>query len=295
MFELRVLNGLHEGATLPLSGEAWALGNHDEADLQLCDENIQTQHASLVKQDDAWVVTPGQGEVYLAKGEQIKDGLSVEVDQPFQLSGVWLVVSEASAPWQTTGLIPLDATGKILTPKPKRFTFNPSFPVWFKPALAILSAMVVIVITGWFFSASPGKPHIENSKPIVADAEGLRSILSGKLEERDLNKVISIVGDNHGIELTGEVTKTQSAILNRLMQAMKNNYDIRIPLRNATTLKVLTLPFRIVEINAGKHANIVIEGGRRLFIGDMQSGFTLSGITKDTVQFTGPENISVKW
>ena len=38
MFELRVLEGLNQGAALPLFGEQWSLGCHADADLLLNDE-----------------------------------------------------------------------------------------------------------------------------------------------------------------------------------------------------------------------------------------------------------------
>jgi len=295
MFELRVLNGLHEGAALPLSGENWSVGNHEESDLQLCDGEIQSLHAKLSRIDSSWQLMP-EGEVFLAHGQPVKDAFSLDVDQPFQLSGVWLVVSEAESPWQSTSLIPVTPEGKI--PRPaftQRLTLKRTFPRWFKPALMLLSLMGVIIMTSWFFAGSGTATQSRNLKPVIADSDGLRSVLVRKLEDRDLTRVVSVSGDNHGVSLTGQVTKTQSAIVNRLMIAMKNTYQIRIPFTNATTLKVLTLPFRIVQITAGKHANIVIEGGKRLFIGDVEAGFTLSKITKDSVQFTGNQNISVAW
>ena len=33
MYELRVLDGLHQGAALPLFGEQWSLGANADADL----------------------------------------------------------------------------------------------------------------------------------------------------------------------------------------------------------------------------------------------------------------------
>jgi len=295
MFELRVLNGQHEGAALPLSGEQWDLGNHEENDLQLCDEAIASLHAKLSRIEQAWQLTPNEGEVFLAHGQPVTDTLSLDVDQPFMLSGVWLVVSDASAPWQSGSVIPVSTEGKLLNPIAGKLKLKPSLPAWFKPALIMLGILGGIVLTSWFFMATPTQTAPRNLKPILADADAVRGVLVRKLEDRELNHAVRIEGDNQGLSLTGQITKTQSAILNRLMVSLSNDYEIHVPLRNATTLKILALPFRIVQITAGKHANIVTESGRRMFIGDVEDGFTLSTITKNSVQFTGPENISVKW
>jgi len=294
MFELRVLNGLHEGAALPLSGENWAVGNREDSDLQLCDSNIEGLHARLSRQESRWELMPDQGEIYLAHGQPVIEGLTLDIDQPFQLSGVWLVVSDATSPWQSTSLIPVDNQGKI--PKPKtRPKIKVRLPLWYKSAVVTLSLLLGIMLTGWFFAAS--RPHIENKnmKPVIASAEGLESILIHKLQERDLTHAVTITHYMQGIYLTGDVTARQMDILNRLMMAMKNEYDSRIPFSNGTKRIRLKLPFRIVQITAGKHANIVTENGQRLFVGDHESGFTLTKITKDTVQFTGPSNITVAW
>jgi len=296
MYELRVLNGLHEGASLPLSGENWALGNHEESDLQLCDAEIQTLHAKLSRFEEAWQIEPGEGEVFLAHGQPVINTLSLEANQPFQLSGVWLVVSEADKPWSDSSLIPLISDGTLIEPSlTPKIKLKRKFPLWFKPAVIMLTILMGVILTGWFFNASPSQSKNTDPRPLIADADGLRAILARKLEERDLNKVVTIGGDARGITLNGEVTSTQLSIVNRLMRGLHVDYNIHVPLINDTTLKVLRLPFRIVQINAGKQANIVIEGGRRLFVGDAEDGFTLSKITPNAVQFTGPENISVKW
>jgi len=294
MFELRVLNGLHEGATLPLSGDAWELGNAEERDLQLCDNSIASLHAHLSREDERWQLTPKEGEVYLAHGEAVRDGLQLDLNQPFQLSGVWLVVSDASEPWASSSIVPINAAGVITQPKPKRISFN-RWPVWFKPALVIFGILSAIIVTGWLFTSSSKSVQQTDLKPVLADSDGLKAILARKLEERDLSKVVIVTGNNHGMALTGAVTPDQSGIVSRLMVSLRNDYDIRVPLNNATTIKKLTLPFRIVQITAGKHANVVIDGGQRMFIGDEHGGYTLSKITKDSVQFTGPESISVSW
>lgn len=56
MFELRVLDGLHQGAALPLFGEQWSIGAHAEADLVLSDPGIAEQHALLRLVGSSWSV-----------------------------------------------------------------------------------------------------------------------------------------------------------------------------------------------------------------------------------------------
>jgi len=47
MFELRVLDGQHQGAALPLFGEQWSMGAHPDTDLSLYDPGIAEWHVWL--------------------------------------------------------------------------------------------------------------------------------------------------------------------------------------------------------------------------------------------------------
>ena len=61
MFELRVLDGRHQGAALPLFGEQWSIGAHADADLVLNDPGIAEQHARLRLVDSNWSVQAEAG------------------------------------------------------------------------------------------------------------------------------------------------------------------------------------------------------------------------------------------
>lgn len=56
MFELRVLDGMHQGAALPLFGEQWSIGAHPDADLALYDPGIAERHVRLQCVDQRWSV-----------------------------------------------------------------------------------------------------------------------------------------------------------------------------------------------------------------------------------------------
>ena len=54
MFELRVLDGSHQGAALPLFGEQWSLGANAGADLLLDDPGVAEHHARLLLLEGRW-------------------------------------------------------------------------------------------------------------------------------------------------------------------------------------------------------------------------------------------------
>lgn len=69
MFELRVLDGLHQGAALPLFGQQWSIGAHAEADLVLSDPGIAERHAHLRLIDSNWSVQSEAGLLRDAMGQ----------------------------------------------------------------------------------------------------------------------------------------------------------------------------------------------------------------------------------
>lgn len=61
LFELRVLSGLHQGAALPLFGERWSIGAHQDMDLELYDPGVEARHAQLHCTDGRWSVQAQEG------------------------------------------------------------------------------------------------------------------------------------------------------------------------------------------------------------------------------------------
>jgi len=292
MYELRVLNGLHEGAAFPLSGERWKLGNLSENDLQLCDDAIKPEHAELTFTDNHWILTTLQGDAFSETTQSIVAPYALQEGEIFSLSGVWLIVVRGESPWDV-----------ITLPEAKNEHVEQSVPVQIASPIhrqrgrVILSVLIVclVAVVTFFSSGKRTEKNTAITKPVITDVATLKDILSDKLRDRDLTKVVSIETDGNALNLTGAITKTQLAIVDRLMMAMNRDYLIKVPFGNLTRLKMLTLPFKIIQINAGPQGNIVTENGQRLFIGDSEEGFTLSAINAHQIQFTGSDNISVKW
>jgi len=310
MFELRVLNGLHEGAALPLSGERWTLGNTVESDLQLCDGGIRKEHALLEREGDSWKLLPQEGVISLSDGENVTATQQWQPGEIYALGSVWLMLAPADAEWDTS----LPMVANTAGPMPSTQTAEPAAsvaPVMAKPSLfarmlprwmQILSVSLLLLLSftviSWVLQpgmAQPGADEMENRKPILADSVALQSVLLRKLRDRDLVNQVNVQKMAGGITLSGELNASQLAIVRRLVDMLHHDYQLDVPLKNATHLRDISLPFRIVQITAGTHANIVTDNGQRLFVGDERDGLRLSAITADSVQFSGRENIAVKW
>ncbi len=98
MFELRVLNGQHQGAALPLVGEQWSIGSAEELDLALDDAGVASLHCRLQRLDERWTLNAEEGVVCDEQGNALP-GLDVKLNSPFMLGPVWLCVSPAEDAW----------------------------------------------------------------------------------------------------------------------------------------------------------------------------------------------------
>uniref|UniRef100_UPI003FD7AC28 FHA domain-containing protein n=2 Tax=Pseudomonas TaxID=286 RepID=UPI003FD7AC28 len=99
MFELRVLEGLNQGAALPLFGEQWSLGCHADADLLLNDAGVVEHHAQLRLIDGFWSVQAEAGLLQSSSGQALAQIADLALNTPFSLGSIRLCVALADQPW----------------------------------------------------------------------------------------------------------------------------------------------------------------------------------------------------
>ncbi|NWC65592.1 FHA domain-containing protein [Cedecea sp. P7760] len=315
MYELRVLNGLHEGAALPLSGERWQLGNSADSDLQLNDGGIKASHALLSRSAEGWMLTPMDGTVCHRHGERLSEQQLWQPGEIFAVGGVWLTLAAADEEWDnrpppppvpvasqsetaSAAREPIGGTPSKPAPAVRRSLLAKILPRWAQ--IFTLSSLMLLTFTIFSWVLQPGiaqqnsdeEPQI---KPAIADSNELRSLVEQDLRERELYNKVQLTSTPQGITLTGELQENQLPIVSRMVDSIRSDYQLKIALNNQTKVREAVLPFHIVQITAGPHANIVTADGQRLFVGDERNGLRLTGITADSVQFGGKENIAVKW
>lgn len=101
MFELRILSGMHRGATLPLDQRALNIGADDDADVVLVDPGIAAAHATLEPGAQGWTLSALDGDVRGSEDNRLHDSLDLAPGQFARLGHVWLCVAGTDAPWQS--------------------------------------------------------------------------------------------------------------------------------------------------------------------------------------------------
>lgn len=104
--ELRILNGLHRGAALPLDDATLLLGAHEDADVVIVDPGIVEHHASLQQRDVGWLLTADAGQVFSADSLLPQPMLDLGSGTFFRLGETWLVISPSDAAWPSLPPMP---------------------------------------------------------------------------------------------------------------------------------------------------------------------------------------------
>lgn len=102
ILELRVLNGLHRGATLPLDGDAASLGSDEHNDVVLLDPGIAAQHARLQRNPQAGTHDDAAGTPSAPWQLHHHDGSIVPLwpEQAVPLGPLRIVLADEGSPWE---------------------------------------------------------------------------------------------------------------------------------------------------------------------------------------------------
>jgi type III secretion protein D len=99
MLELRVLNGLHRGAALPVMEGRTSIGAGDDCDVVLLDLGIAACECVLLRHGDLiWLHPIGDG-CRSARGDVIRESKRVRARRAFQVGELWLMVCDESSQW----------------------------------------------------------------------------------------------------------------------------------------------------------------------------------------------------
>ncbi|KPC25858.1 HrpQ [Pseudomonas syringae pv. cilantro] len=324
MFELRVLNGQHQGAALPLVGEQWSIGSAEELDLALDDAGVASLHCRLQRLDERWTLNAEEGVVCDEQGNALP-GLDVKLNSPFMLGPVWLCVSPAEDAWPSVPAVipkqpqaePEQARKDVPLQKVR------SRSQFLNRTTGIIAGLLVGVIgSAWSLTRpaaiamdqgpahiaamttdappDPARTPAKAAKPVadgrihLSSAEAVRHQLSTMLSDRLLTDV-SVEETPDGLVLNGDLKEESLLVYQRMLQRFKDRYDSPVNVMDNVASNRNALPFVVVQIMTGPHAHLVTADGRRVYVGDEVNGLRLTRIDKQRLQFDGDRHVEVNW
>ncbi len=308
MYELRVLNGLHRGAALPLIGDHWLVGSDEQHDLLLQDPGIARRHCRLTRNGDLWRLEAEDGSLLDEQGKTCDSLDTLIAEQTFQLGTVQLSIMPSSAQWPAVvearpeGASAHAAFGDANAqaqenPAPQRPATRPAL----HKRLFIAGIVVTLAGSAWALttpgpiSESPSRSAVQPRQPTALSARDTAEKLQAMLRERELRDTVSVTTTADGVVLKGSLTPEQLALYKRMLERFGQQQKSEVAVLDQVKPFGRKLPFEIVQIASGKRAHVVLGDNRRLFLGDEVDGLRLTKIDKNSVEFDGDEHYEVKW
>ena len=305
MFELRVLDGLHQGAALPLFGDEWSIGAHADADLVLNDAGIAEQHARLRFIDSNWSVQAEAGLLRSADGQVLAQIARLEVSVPFLVGTVRLCVALADHPWPQA---PAPAPAPAAVPTSSRPSVDPVRTLTLssishsqqKRLLSLVLVVTIIIMAVGMASTGEREAQASLMPPEVKKNElgspfEVRQQLLKMLNERELDHRVSLQVINGQVALNGDVSQEDVDLVARMLSRFGEQFDSDVPVISRVRVRDSAPPFRIVQIVGGPNGHVVLEDGGRLFVGDELDGLRLVLIDNSKVIFDGAQRYEVRW
>ena len=299
MFELRVLDGVRQGAALPLFGEQWSIGAHADADLVLNDPGIAEYHARLRLRGADWSVQAEAGLLRGAEGQVLAQIANLALSVPFSVGGVRLCVTLADQPWpQVT--VPAAPALPVATEASRALKLSSISHAQQKRliSLALVVAVIVAVVgmapTGEREAQASLMPAVVRKQELASPFE-VRQQLLKMLGERELSPRVSLQVINGQVALSGDVSQEDVELVARMLGRLGEQFDSVVPVISRVRVRDGALPFRIVQIVGGPNGHVVLDEGSRLFVGDEIEGLRLVQIDNNKVVFDGVQRYEVRW
>ena len=289
LFELRVLSGLHEGAALPLFGECWSIGAHQDADLELYDPGVAARHARLHGMAGRWTVQAQEGLLQDDAGTVRAQIADLAPGRAFAIGGIRLCVADTQSAWLDE---PADAVAQPGAP-----VTAGSKSKWLAPGILVLVPILMALAwqpMGTAPALAPQPSPASNKRQLATTAQVHQQLLK-MLIERDLGNTVRLQVAADRITLGGEVGQDSLALVSRMLERFEVQFETPVAIVNQVQQTSTVLPFRIVQIIGGPKAHVVLADGRRLFFGDEVQGLRLTAIDNRRVLFEGRQRYEVNW
>jgi type III secretion protein D len=299
MFELRVLDGLHQGAALPLFGEQWSIGAHPDADLALYDPGIAERHVRLQCIEQRWSVQAEEGVMQDATGLILAQIADLELNATFSIGNVRLCITRADQPWPLAPA-PVHQAPTPAVEAPATLKLSSISGTQQKRLISLVVVVAVILTALGMVSTGERKAQASLMSPVIRKNElgspyDVRQQLLKMLNERELINRISLQLINGQVLLDGNVSQDDVELVSRMLSRFGEQFDTQVPVISRVKMRDSTLPFKILQIVGGPNGHVVLEQGNRLFVGDEVDGLRLVLIDNTKVVFDGLQRFEVRW
>lgn len=308
--ELRILSGLHRGASLALGGERYVIGASDDADVVLLDPGVESRHATLRHDGERWLLAALEGSVRSPGSDAELEEYVLAPGGSARIGAVWINVSDASTPWTEPPLSGSvagaagdgDAGPAPQEPQPpaRKAAKRRSRAMWVPLAAGTVLAGAASLAFSARSAPAPSLPPASPALAVVPPAPALTpaalaQAFRKRLADVDMLRRFDLQLDDGAWRMKGALDEEETLRFRRIladfMKANNIKFPVDVQLGGADTL----LPFQIQQLVTGNQASIVTSDGQRLYPGDEYKGVRLTAIDGNRITFAGREPIEVRW
>ncbi|SFF95503.1 type III secretion protein D [Duganella sp. CF458] len=314
--ELRILSGLHRGASLPLGGERYVIGASDDADVVLLDPGVADRHATLRHDGERWLLAALEGSVRGAASDAELEEYLLAPGDSARIGAVWVGIADAAASWGEPPPAPPPAVAghgagagagqdarpaaQVPPPSPGKPGKRRSRAMWVPVAAGTVLAGVASLAFSARSAPTPVMPPAPAALAVVPPASkptpaALAQAFRKRLADVDMLRRFDLQLDEGEWRMKGALDEEETLRFRRILADFVKANDIKFPidvqLGGADTL----LPFQIQQLVTGNQASIVTSDGQRLYPGDEYKGVRLTAIDGNRITFAGRGPIEVRW
>lgn len=297
MLELRILNGLHQGASLGLDAEEIIIGSCLDADIEILDSGIENKHCSIefIESRSQWIIKSLDGEIYSGFENKRVNSVLIGKDVIIKIGSIHIGFFDSNDSWDLKKysrpeLMQLDKKSS------QRFSLKK-----YRLHIAALAA-IGSVFTYSIADTGASKEAVMHDKgiPVIAAPAALESnsdvsaVLENMLRQRGLLQSVEAKQQDNNWVLSGELNDDGLATVTRMIARFTSEYP-NVTLQNNTMPINRVLPFKIKSVSSGIYGNVLTTDGDRIYVGDTFKGFTLKKIEKNKILFAGDTDVEILW
>ncbi|MET3133333.1 type III secretion protein D [Oxalobacteraceae bacterium GrIS 1.11] len=334
MYELRILNGLHRGATLPLDTHAITIGTGEDADVVMADHGIAAEHAVLSRAGQGWLLSAAGGQIYAADQRQPQTVLELGAGDLARIGDIWLMIALESARWETPPALPepepdFDPRAMAAEAEAEAARALPAAP---PPAagkaagrraprrrlgIALFTLTMLGGATAYALTSRPAPPErtfapakpdpLRAAAPEAAgkpaeslalkapDAAELAKLFRKRLEDAELLNRFDLKLDPNSWSMQAQLDDDETARFERILTSFIKEHHITFPVSAKAVTAEAMLPFKIGQVISSANPSMVTQDGARLYVGDEYRGVRVVAIQKNRLTFFGKRKIEVDW
>lgn len=212
--ELRVLYGPQAGSRLSITPGDYELGASDDCSIILSGPRMEGSHARLSFDGNHPSISPTDGKVCDAQGNEITDTITLSLGMPVELGGVWIAIDEIDSPWPdpaavapVSGMSPIEVPLKTESEVKAAPVDANDEKMRFRAKLTLAVSLAVLVLVGLGGIAVAEWLILKGKAPVNVEVTVKSSDTTSEKQAEKIRALIASVASGQLVDVTVSASK----------------------------------------------------------------------------------------